>query len=83
MMEDPASGRPVEDQVTPLGVFLVIYQLSKGNLQDYCQKMQTAKRLGLDNTQEFEAHTAFKSPIPDLFTDDGKGMYGKNESAFS
>ena len=45
--------------------------------------MQTIKKLGLSNTQEFEALSAFQSPIPDLFTDGGKGMYGKNESAFS
>ena len=45
--------------------------------------MQTAKRLGLDNAQKFEALTAFKSAIPGLFSDGGKGMYRKNESAFS
>jgi len=50
---------------------------------DYGQKMQTVKKLGLSNTQEFEALYVFQSPIPDLFTNDGKGMYGGNESAFS
>ena len=41
---------------------------------DYCQKMQTAKKLGLDNTHEFKKLTALKSAIPDLFSDGGKGI---------
>ena len=51
---------------------------------DYCKKMQqTVQKLGLGNPQEVEALLAFQSTIPDLFADGGKGVYGKNKSAFS
>ena len=70
------------------GFFIDVYNLCTlvsraiSGEKDYGMKMQTVKKLGLSNTQEFEALSAFQSPIPDLFTDGKAGLYGKNESAF-
>ena len=60
---------------TKFGYFTDVYNLcilvarDINGETDYCQKIQTAKKPGIDNTQEFEALTAFKSAIPDLFSD--------------
>ena len=51
--------------------------------KDCFKKMQAVQKLDLVNPWEGAALAAFESAIPGLFTESGKGVYVKNESAFS
>ena len=78
-----------EPQSSEMRVFIDVYALcilvtrEVNGEKDFFKKMQAVQKLDLANPQEGAALAAFKSAIPGLFTDSGKGMYGKNESAFS
>ena len=50
---------------------------------DFLKKLENVTKLNLNSLREATGMAAFSSPIPDLFTKAGGGLYGKNESAFS
>ena len=50
---------------------------------DFLKKLENVTKLNLNSLREATGMAAFSSPVPDLFTKAGGGLYGKNESAFS
>ena len=50
---------------------------------DFLKKLENVTKLNLNSLHEATGMAAFSSPVPDLFTKAGGGLYGKNESAFS
>jgi hypothetical protein len=51
--------------------------------ENFLTKLEKVAKLKLASPCEATVLSAFSSPIPELFTDAGHGIYGKNESAFS
>jgi hypothetical protein len=72
-----------------LGLITDIYTLSLSvskelfGEKEYFKKLEAVSKLDLDSVREATALVAFSSPVPDLFTEPGRGSYGRNESAFS
>ena len=66
-------------------VYTIYFMVSKvvHGESDYYKKMQTVQKLDLGSPREAKALAALSAPIPSLFTDSGKGMFGKRDSAFS
>ena len=50
---------------------------------DFLKKLENVTKLNLNSLREATGMAAFSSPVPDLFTKAGGGLYGQNESAFS
>ena len=63
-------------------ICLLVEKVANGE-RDYYKKMQTVQKLELGSPREAEALVALSAPVPNLFTDSGKGMFGKKEFAFS
>ena len=63
-------------------ICLLFEKLVNGE-RDYYKKMQTVQKIELGSPREAEALVALSAPVPSLFTDSGKGMFGKKDSAFS
>jgi hypothetical protein len=49
---------------------------------NYLKKLETVKKLNLESALEANALIAFSAPVPDLFTEPGRGIIGQDDSAF-